>query len=91
MDNGKPRRSSQRQNVEGVKLHFLVALARGKALKSAMPSTPRMTASPSMTNCVCRFFQGAVDDPGKAAQGGAMPPGACPLGGMNQIAGLRGI
>jgi hypothetical protein len=35
----------ERQDVEGVKLDFFVALAGCRALKSAMPSTPRMTAT----------------------------------------------
>src|SRR5215831_15080036 len=49
----------EHQNIEGVKLDFLVPPARCRALKSAMPSTPSTTASPLMTNCRCRFLRAA--------------------------------
>jgi hypothetical protein len=33
-----------------------IAAGRRRALKSEVPSTPSTTASPSMTNCLSRFF-----------------------------------
>jgi hypothetical protein len=47
----------ERQDTESVEPYFIIMLLpECRALKSAMPSTPRMTASPSMTNCLTRFF-----------------------------------
>ena len=44
------------EHIEGVKLDLLVVLAGMQRVEIETPSTPRMTASPSMTNCFIRFF-----------------------------------
>jgi hypothetical protein len=49
----------ERQDVEGIELRFVVCLFESSALKSAMPSKPITTASPSITNCLNRFFSAA--------------------------------
>jgi hypothetical protein len=49
----------ERQNVEGIELHLIIVLAQVQRVEIEMPSTPRITASPSMTNCLYLFFSAA--------------------------------
>jgi hypothetical protein len=49
----------ERHDVEDVELDFSVGVPLCSALKSATPSTPSTTPSPSITNCRCRFFSAA--------------------------------
>ncbi|QIO32390.1 hypothetical protein [Bradyrhizobium sp. 1(2017)] len=47
------------EKIEGGKLHLVVVLSACSALKSLMPSTPGMTASPSIRKRFCRVFSAA--------------------------------
>jgi hypothetical protein len=49
----------ERQDVEGIELHLFVVLARVQRVEIGTPSTSSTTASPSMTNCLIRFFSAA--------------------------------
>ena len=48
-----------RQDIEGVKLDFVIVLAAVQAVEIGEPSIPSSIASPSMTNELARFFSAA--------------------------------
>ena len=57
--------AAERQNIESMELYCIIVPCRIQRVE--MPSTPRMTASPSRTNCFCLFFSALWTNPGEAA------------------------
>jgi hypothetical protein len=53
--------ASHGQHIEGIELHFIVVLARMQRIEIGDPSTPKITASPSITKYFSRFFSADPD------------------------------